>query len=167
MDDLYKNLQVDPRAESEVIRAAYYALARKYHPDVGGDLRRMVDFNAAWAVLGNPLLRSAYDAERGRPTPSSVTAERADAHGDNGQARGETPPRSRLDLSSILDFGRYAGWSLDSDRRERSGLPGVAGADPDRAPAGGRGESAPRVPGSVPQSGRSGAWWPAKRRSHW
>jgi len=65
MDDLYKNLQVDPRAESEVIRAAYYALARKYHPDVGGDLRRMVDFNAAWAVLGNPLLRSAYDAERG------------------------------------------------------------------------------------------------------
>jgi len=145
MDDLYKNLQVDPRAESEVIRAAYYALARKYHPDVGGDLRRMVDFNAAWAVLGNPLLRSAYDAERGRPTPSSVTAERADAHGDNGQARGETPPRSRLDSSSILDFGAMrVGRSLRSSRKIRT--TGVAGADPDRTPAGGRGESAPRVP---------------------
>lgn len=112
MDDLYKNLQVDPRAEAEVVRAAYYALARKYHPDVGGDLQRMVDFNAAWAVLGNPLLRSAYDAERDRPGASPVVAERADAHGDSGQARGDTPPRSRHDSSSILDFGRYAGWSL-------------------------------------------------------
>jgi curved DNA-binding protein CbpA len=113
MDDLYKKLQIDPRAESEVIRAAYYALARKYHPDVGGDLRRMVDFNAAWAVLGNPLLRGAYDAERDRPVAPHLTPERADAHGNNGQDHGDSPPRSKRDSSSILDFGRYAGWSLE------------------------------------------------------
>ena len=76
MDDLYKNLQVDPRAESEVIRAAYYALARKYHPDHGGDARRMVVLNDAWDVLGDPTRRAAYDASRigasNQPTPAAA-----------------------------------------------------------------------------------------------
>jgi len=57
-------------------------------------------------------------------------------------------PRSRLDSSSILDFGRYAGWSLAQ----------IVEKDPDylewlvrtRSDAGWRpSESAPRVPGSV------------------
>jgi curved DNA-binding protein CbpA len=113
MDDLYKKLQVDPGAEIEVIRAAYHALARKYHPDAGGDTRRMVEFNAAWAVLGNPPLRSAYDAERDRPSTSSVSAARADPPAYNGSGRGDRPPRSKRDSSSVIDFGRYEGWSLE------------------------------------------------------
>jgi curved DNA-binding protein CbpA len=112
MDDLYKKLQVDPGAESEVIRAAYHALARKYHPDTGGDAQRMVEFNAAWAVLGNPPLRSAYDAGQNRPSTSSVSAAHADPATYNGGGRGDRPPRSKRDSSSVLDFGRYEGWSL-------------------------------------------------------
>lgn len=112
MDDLYKKLQVDPRAESEVIRAAYYALARKYHPDAGGDAQRMVEFNAAWAVLGNKRLRSAYDIERSQPGTAAPTPDRPDSDAVKGRSRSEAPPRSNRDSSSVLDFGRYAGWSL-------------------------------------------------------
>lgn len=112
MDDLYKKLQVDPHAEAEAIRGAYYALARKYHPDIGGDARRMVELNEAWAVLGNERLRSVYDANRNRPAPPPATAERADAPAYSEQARGDARPRSQHDSSSLLDFGRYAGWSL-------------------------------------------------------
>jgi curved DNA-binding protein CbpA len=113
MDDHYKKLQVDPQAESEVIRAAYYALARKYHPDAGGDAGRMVEFNAAWAVLGDRLRRSAYDAERDGPIAPSATSGPADRHGSSVPARDDRPVRTRQDTSTVLDFGRYEGWSLE------------------------------------------------------
>jgi curved DNA-binding protein CbpA len=112
VEDLYKKLQVDPQAESEVIRAAYHALARKYHPDAGGSGQRMVEFNAAWAVLGNPSLRAAYDSERSRPSTPPATAVGAQTPGRKGDARGDLPPRGAHDTSSVLDFGRYAGWSI-------------------------------------------------------
>ena len=35
MPDYYEVLQVHPRAEEDVVRAAYRTLARKYHPDHG------------------------------------------------------------------------------------------------------------------------------------
>src|SRR5271157_1237892 len=112
VDDLYKRLQVDPQAETEVVRAAYYALARKYHPDAGGDGRRMVEFNAAWAVLGDPSLRSVYDADRDRPSAPTVNVERPGPLVHNGYGRSDGLPRSKSDPSTILDFGRYAGCSL-------------------------------------------------------
>ncbi|MFI5258776.1 MAG: J domain-containing protein [Candidatus Limnocylindrales bacterium] len=112
MDDLYKKLQVDPTAEPEVIRAAYYALARKYHPDKGGDAQRMVDFNAAWAVLGNTSLRAAYDIERARSATTPAAADPAGPLGHNAPAQTGWPTPSRSDSSTVLDFGRYAGWSL-------------------------------------------------------
>jgi DnaJ-class molecular chaperone len=65
--DPYKTLQVDPEAEDEVIAAAYRRLARKYHPDVASDpesATRMAAINAAWAVIGDPASRAAFDRER-------------------------------------------------------------------------------------------------------
>jgi len=162
-----RNLQVDPRAESEghpravLLRAPQVPPRRRGRSAAHG--RLPMRLGGAWESAPAICLRR----EAG-PTNSVLRdAERADAHGDNGQARGETPPRSRLDSSSILDFGRYAGWSHRSDRRERSGLPGVAGADPDRTPAGGRAKRAPRVPGSVRSPVGVGRGGPQKRRSHW
>ncbi len=71
--DYYAILQVDPRAEPEVIEAAYRRLSLKYHPDVseaadGG--QRMRELNEAFEVLGDPARRRAYDRDRsfgGRP----------------------------------------------------------------------------------------------------
>ena len=105
MTDLYDRLQVSPRAESDVIRAAYRALAKRLHPDSGGDPGRMVDLNEAWSVLSDPIQRAVYDAKHGQPVFATVTqtARPANAGG------------------TVLDFGRYAGRSVN----------GIADTDPD------------------------------------
>jgi curved DNA-binding protein CbpA len=119
MPDLYEVLQVHPRAEPDVLRAAYRVLARKYHPDHGGDARRMITLNDAWDVLGDPATRAAYDASRApasQPGPEhqSATAP-APAPAAAAQRRTDVahagPPPGRPS-GTVLDFGRYAGWSL-------------------------------------------------------
>jgi molecular chaperone DnaJ len=81
MATLYDNLGVGPEASHEEIRRAYHLLARRHHPDAHGGAeaavleearRRMVVINAAWAVLGDPERRRAYDASLARarrPSP--------------------------------------------------------------------------------------------------
>jgi len=119
MPDLYEVLQVHPRAEPDVLRAAYRVLARKYHPDHGGDARRMITLNDAWDVLGNPVRRAAYDASRASaagqagpehesatwPTASAPAAKRTTDVAHAG------PPPGRPS-GTVMDFGRYSGWSL-------------------------------------------------------
>jgi curved DNA-binding protein CbpA len=63
--DHYRVLGVAPGAEDAVIRAAYRALMRMYHPDTNDDplaQSRVRDITAAFAVLGDPDRRAAYDA---------------------------------------------------------------------------------------------------------
>lgn len=65
--DYYAILQVDPRAEKEVIQAVYRRLAAKYHPDVDpspGASERMKQLNAAYEILSDPEKRKAYDLYR-------------------------------------------------------------------------------------------------------
>jgi molecular chaperone DnaJ len=105
MTDLYERLQISPRAEHDVIRAAYRALAKRLHPDSGGDPGQMVALNEAWSVLSDPAQRAVYDAKRGQPIFATVTP----------VARPSRPG------GTALDFGRYAGWSVNE----------VADNDPD------------------------------------
>lgn len=60
----YENLKVARDAPLEVIKAAYRALAQKYHPDVNKSPdapRIMILLNEAWAVLGEPSKRVQHD----------------------------------------------------------------------------------------------------------
>jgi curved DNA-binding protein CbpA len=84
----YDVLGLPPDAGQEEIRAAYRALARRHHPDtqhdadpeaIEGARRTMAALNGAWAVLGDPVRRRAYDAELGRPGPGSGSAAAAGA----------------------------------------------------------------------------------------
>jgi curved DNA-binding protein CbpA len=64
-ENLYRIVQVDPSAEGEVVDAAYRRLARKYHPDSGGDSadeERMRSLNRAYEVLSDPAKRRDYDS---------------------------------------------------------------------------------------------------------
>jgi len=76
--DYYAILQVHPRAEPEVIEAAYRRLSRKYHPDVTGQAdagQRMRELNEAFEVLSDPARRRAYDRHRsfeGHPASAPV-----------------------------------------------------------------------------------------------
>lgn len=69
MKDYYAILGVVPTAEAVVIKAAYKALAQRYHPDRNqGSTEaadKMVEINEAYAVLSDPERRKEYDTQRG------------------------------------------------------------------------------------------------------
>jgi curved DNA-binding protein CbpA len=118
MPDLYEVLQVHRRAEPEVIRAAYRALSRKYHPDFGGAPDRMVALNEAWGVLGDHLRRAAYDASPEAHGIPKREREPVSTGPDAGHLRPNSihlrprEPRREDGSGTVLDFGRYAGWSV-------------------------------------------------------
>jgi DnaJ-class molecular chaperone len=100
--DPYRILQVAPSAEQEVIQAAYRALALKYHPDRDRTTyaqRRMLQINAAYALLRDETVRSEWDRSQrqGRQAPTRVSV--------------AAPPRSEA-AGTRVSFGRYAGWTL-------------------------------------------------------
>jgi len=70
MEDLYEILEVHPKASAEVIKKAYQALARKYHPDLVEPSKRrwaeqrMQALNEAYATLIDPVKRARYDQDR-------------------------------------------------------------------------------------------------------
>jgi curved DNA-binding protein CbpA len=109
MNDPYEILQVHRKAEPEVIRAAYRALAQKYHPDFGGEPGRMVAITEAWATLGDAERRAAYDAQAVRThTRRSTDRKSVTPPAGTADRRGQ----DRAAGGSIIDFGRYAGWSV-------------------------------------------------------
>lgn len=81
MVDYYEILEVHPKASPEIIKKAYFILAKKYHPDVYPDkqyaIRKMALLNEAYAVLSNPEKRRDYDARRNRTTNNANYHEQA------------------------------------------------------------------------------------------
>jgi curved DNA-binding protein CbpA len=125
LTDHYRALQVDPCADFVVIRAAYRVLAALHHPDIGGSQAEMVVLNVAWTTLSDPARRAAYDHQRrlhqdgGRYVPTSVSmpGPATTAAEANPAPMGSSARRR----GTIIDFGRYDGWSI----------PEIAQNDPD------------------------------------
>jgi len=112
--DPYRLLQVIPDAEPEVIQAAYRALARKYHPDMGGTDLQMATLNAAWETLRDRGGRELYDRER-KEAAAAQTVPTAQHGVDERPPATTVSPRPRSPRGrpgTVLDFGRYAGLSL-------------------------------------------------------
>ena len=77
--DHYAALGLSPTSEDVVIRAAYLALMRRYHPDTNPSAAaaaRTRAINAAYAVLGDPERRADYDELRGEQAAGYALAER-------------------------------------------------------------------------------------------
>jgi curved DNA-binding protein CbpA len=93
--DPYRALQVDPGAHQVVIRAAYLALARRYHPDGDApDPMRMADLNHAYELLRDEQRRRLYDARRAvfgsqNPGGSGSGTPMGPGFGGNGSVDGE------------------------------------------------------------------------------
>ena len=89
MKDYYAKLGVTPQAEDVVIKAAYRALAQRYHPDrfagsAGDANHKMAEINEAYGVLSDPVKRKAYDAEYQQAGGNEGDFEAGDAAADEG-----------------------------------------------------------------------------------
>ena len=119
----YDNLQVNSNASAEVIRASYRALIQKYHPDRfpdrahGERVARII--NEAFAVLGDPLARQAYDArlraasaaprpEAAKPPPAEQR-QSSEAPSSKPSAAPATPP-SNWKSAAIVRVLRRMAW---------------------------------------------------------
>ncbi len=108
----YENLTIARDAPAEVIRAAYRALAQKYHPDRNPSFPDaagiMTIVNEAYAVLSDPKTRLEYDARL-------ATAER-DIEGT-----------ASVDRSTYGTNRHDEGTGLDSNRKPATNAEGAVG----------------------------------------
>lgn len=108
--DAYEVLQVTPQAHAAVIQAAYRALAALHHPDRDASpaaTRRMAELNDAYAKVRTADRRALYDRERMRrlSAPEPVVPPYRPPSAPR-QPKGDTAG------AGVLDFGRYAGWTI-------------------------------------------------------
>jgi curved DNA-binding protein len=114
----YKVLMLAETADAEIITVVYRKLAQRFHPDIDQSLEaanRMKEINEAYAVLRDPAQRSQYDAwlasRRDRRQSDRLIRRAGEvAYGAAGAPVG--PPQG-----SVVDFGRYAGWTLGQIKR--------------------------------------------------
>ena len=64
MKNFYDTLGVAETASEKEIKNAFKALAKKYHPDQGGDENKFKEINEAYDTLKNSEKRQEYDAMR-------------------------------------------------------------------------------------------------------
>lgn len=64
MKNLYAVLDISPTATSEEIKSAHRRGARQAHPDRQGSPEQFREIQDAYATLGDPQKRAAYDQER-------------------------------------------------------------------------------------------------------
>jgi curved DNA-binding protein CbpA len=126
----YQVLMLDPEVDADMLATVYRRLVQRHRLAlVGGtsttdDIQRI---EQAYAILRDPFRRARYDAELADDAvdapASTATSARAIvpvtpqhapvavAPGPSGRGAGTSPTRSSMSVS-VLDFGRYAGWSL-------------------------------------------------------
>lgn len=114
----YKRLMLAEAADAEIISTVYRKLAQRYHPDVDPGpeaARRMAEISDAYATLRDADKRRAYDewlaSRRYRRQADRMIKAQGDVpYGGEGKPIG--PPKG-----SLLDFGRYSGWTIGQIQR--------------------------------------------------
>jgi hypothetical protein len=99
----YELLGVAADADEATLRAAYRRALREAHPDTGGDPAKFHAVQSAWALVGTPAARAAFD--RGRGTVGTAPSREAWA---------PAAPRPRRDSRPLArSYGHPGGLSRE------------------------------------------------------
>jgi curved DNA-binding protein len=80
MRDPYEILGINRTANADEIKSAYRKLAKKYHPDLGGDPEKFKELNEAHDILGDANKKSHYDQVGFNQQPDPRNAYRSGTH---------------------------------------------------------------------------------------
>ncbi len=121
---LYEILEVHASATEEAIRAAYFRLAKLYHPDLRRrdqkqeDTEKFIEINRAYTILSDAAKRQAYDMELRQSRPEEAaevavetrTAEPTPAQPEatlNTWTAQKDAGRAFLKAEQLVDEGRF------------------------------------------------------------
>jgi len=109
--EAHEVLQVPANAGWSSVRAAYLALARRYHPDgAAPNAQRMVELNAAYECLDRQR-RAGPDAAHPWVSAGPGGAPAPAAERDPGPLLRRARATGRVE-TPVIDFGQYAGWRI-------------------------------------------------------
>lgn len=129
--DYYKTLGVPRNATADEIKKAYRKLARKHHPDAGGDEAKFKEINEAYEVLSDDKKRELYD-QYGTANENQIPQSWGGAQGGNpfggdgfgGWAdilesirHGEGAFGTDWDLGDLSGFGGFGGQARPRPQR--------------------------------------------------
>ncbi len=112
--DYYKTLGVARTASTDEIKKAFRKLARKHHPDAGGDEAKFKEINEAYEVLSDEKKRKLYD-QYGTANEHEIPQ----GWGAGGNYAGGSPYGDNVTYTTVGGQGFSGSWSdiLDSIRR--------------------------------------------------
>ncbi len=114
--DYYKTLGVPRSATASEIKKAYRKLARKHHPDAGGDETKFKEINEAYEVLSDDKKRKMYD-QYGTANANQIPFGGGNPFG-GGQytyTAGGGNPFAGIDWSDILESLRHGEGAFGTD----------------------------------------------------
>ncbi|MGI6216142.1 MAG: DnaJ C-terminal domain-containing protein [Coriobacteriales bacterium] len=107
----YDILGVSRDATTDEIKKAYRKLARKYHPDAGGDEEKFKEINVAYETLSDPEKRKQYD-EFGQYASSAGRAYSGTPNESwSYTTSGQIPKEWEDILRNFTGFGGGGSWS--------------------------------------------------------
>ena len=129
--DYYKILGVPRTATADEIKKAFRKLARKHHPDAGGDEAKFKEINEAYEVLSDDKKRKLYDqygtaSENqiphgwGGSTTSSEAAERAASAAGRTSWKASAEARARSEPTGTSTVSRVSAGAAATAARSRA-----------------------------------------------
>ena len=114
----YKTLMLAENADRQIIGTVYRKLAQRFHPDIDSSseaARRMAEINEAYATLRDPDKRAKYDRWLASRRDRRASDRFIRPNGDGPQGTAGAPVGAPQ--GSLIDFGRYSGWTIGQIRR--------------------------------------------------
>lgn len=114
----YTVLMLAENANGDVISVVYRKLAQRFHPDVDPSAeaaRRMAELNEAYSVLRDPDKRAKYDRWLANRHDRRQSDRWIHQPGEMGYGMAGVPVGPAQ--GSLVDFGRYQGWTVGQIKR--------------------------------------------------